>query len=144
MNSNTDDLNNLLARLRAYCAHIAPGEVPQDFRITFLSGRKLQHPIPPAPITGPPARKAAYSHSSDFRAVHWFGADYTFTPTQAAVVRTLWEAWEDGVPELGIATILEAAGSESDRLPPLFHGHAAWGSMIVKGDGKGTYRLDSQ
>jgi len=143
MSSNTDDLQDLLSRLRAYCAHVAPGEVPQDFRITFLSGRKLQHPVPPAPVTGPPARKAAYSHSSDFRAVHWFGVDYSFAPTQAAVVRALWEAWEDGTQELGVATLLESAGSTCDRLPPLFQGHPAWGVMIVRGEGKGTYRLES-
>lgn len=141
---HADDLQHLLARVRAYCAHVAPGEVPYDVRITFLSGRKLQHPITQPPVAaGPPPRKAAYTHSTDFRSVHWFGADYSFTPTQAAVVRTLWEAWEDGVPELGIATILEAAGSESGRLPPLFQGHPAWGVMIVRGEGKGTYRLES-
>jgi len=141
---HADDLQHLLARVRAYCAHVAPGEVPHDIRITFLSGRKLQHPITQPLAAGPPPRKASYTHSIDFRAVYWFGVDYSFAPTQAAVVRALWEAWEDGTAELGAATILEAAGSTCDRLPPLFQGHPAWGVMIVRGEGKGTYRLDAQ
>lgn len=136
-----DDLHDLLARLASYCARVCPDEVPSDLRITFKSGRKLQHPFPPRgqQASRPQAR---YSHSADFRSVHWFGVDYTFSPTQAAVVRQLWEAWEDGTPELGAATLLEAAGSVCDRLPPLFQGNPAWGVMLVKGEGKGTYRLE--
>jgi hypothetical protein len=79
-------------------------------------------------------------HSMDFRAVHWFGADYTFTATQAAAVRILWKAWEDGVPAVGQSAILEDAGSEQGRLRDVFRHSPAWGSMIVS-DTKGAYRL---
>jgi hypothetical protein len=134
-------LQDLLDRVRAYCASVSPGSVPLSLRITLSDGQKIQHPIPPASAAQqgrqlPPAR-----HSSDFRSVHWYGTDYSFSPTQAACVRVLWEAWEDGIPDVGQAAILEAAGSETERLRSLFVSHAAWGVLIVVGAGKGTYRL---
>jgi hypothetical protein len=98
---------------------------------------------PPATPPPPPAIAApggSPRHSADFRSVHWFGADYTFTPTQAAVVRQLWEAWEDGTPGVGQETLLAGAGSEGSRLRDLFRGHAAMGSMIVA-LGKGLFAL---
>jgi hypothetical protein len=84
-----------------------------------------------------------FRHSEDFRSVYWFGSDHTFTPTQAACVRVLWQAWENGTPEIGQATILEhpAVDSESSRLSDLFKGHPAWKTMIVTGTTAGTYRL---
>ncbi len=86
----------------------------------------------------PPAR-----HSKDFRSVYWYGDDYTFSPAQAACVNVLWEAWENGTPELGQATILEhpEVEAESKRLVDLFKGHPAWGKMIVKGKTAGAFRL---
>jgi hypothetical protein len=33
-------------------------------------------------------------HGPDFRSVHWFGQDFSFTAKQAACVRILWAAWE--------------------------------------------------
>jgi hypothetical protein len=82
-------------------------------------------------------------HSKDFRSVHWYGCDYSFSPTQAACVKVLWEAWENGTPELGQATILEhpEVEAESERLIDVFKGHPAWGKMIVKGRTAGAYRL---
>jgi hypothetical protein len=82
-------------------------------------------------------------HSSDFRHVHWFGTDHTFTATQAACVKILWNEWENGTPEIGQATILEhpEVESESKRLVDVFKGHPAWGTMIVKGATSGAHRL---
>jgi hypothetical protein len=91
-------------------------------------------PPPPAAPTGFPR------HCPDYRFVHWFGTDYTFTPTQAAVVRQLWEAWEDGTPGMGQETLLEGAKSEGSRLRDLFRGHPAWGTMIAA-LGKGLFAL---
>jgi hypothetical protein len=55
----------------------------------------------------------------------------------------LWEAWENGTPELGQETILEhpEVEAESKRLVDVFKGHPAWGKMIVTGHTAGTYRL---
>lgn len=97
-------------------------------------------PLPSAPPPPPAAVPGFPRHSADFRSVHWFGADYTFTPTQAAVIRQLWEAWEDGTPGVGQETLLAGAGSEGSRLRDLFRGHAAMGSMVVA-LGKGLFAL---
>jgi hypothetical protein len=95
---------------------------------------------PPTPGPAPAAPTGFPRHSADFRSVHWFGADYTFTPTQAAVVRQLWEAWEDGTPGLGQETLLEGAGSTGDRLRDVFRGSPAWGTLVVP-LGKGLFAL---
>lgn len=80
-------------------------------------------------------------HSVDFASVIWFGTSYAFTGSQARVVALLWRAWLDGVPNLRQETLLDAAGSVSGRLANLFKGHPAWGTMIVPGAAKGTFRL---
>jgi hypothetical protein len=98
-------------------------------------------PAAPPPTPGPsPAPTGFPRHCKDFRFVHWFGTDYTFTPTQAAVVRQLWEAWEDGTPGLGQETLLEGAGSTGDRLRDVFRGSPAWGTLVVP-LGKGLFAL---
>jgi hypothetical protein len=73
------------------------------------------------------------SHSPDFRSVHWYGTKYVFTPTQAACIRVLWEAWERRELTVGQDAILEAAGSAGARLRDVFEKakHPAWGAMIV-------------
>jgi hypothetical protein len=97
----------------------------------------------PPPTPGPtPAPTGFPRHCKDFRSVHWFGADYTFTPTQAAVIRQLWEAWEDGTGGVGQETLLESAGSTGGRLRDVFRGHPAWGTMVVA-LGKGLFALAS-
>ncbi len=89
--------------------------------------------------TSEPQRGA--KHSPDFRSVNWFGALYEFTPQQAACVKMLWEAWKNGTPTVGDATVLETAGSDAERLPLVFRDHLALGTMIIDGQTKGTHRL---
>ncbi len=79
-------------------------------------------------------------HGPDFRSVNWFGTVYTFTPTQAAIVQVLWQAWEGGTPDVGGEHLLERSGSDHDRVDALFRSHPAWGAMIVS-QVKGSYRL---
>jgi len=79
-------------------------------------------------------------HSADFSTVCWLGAAYTFSPAQRAVVRQLWQAWEDGTPGLGQEALLEGADSQAGRLRDLFRDHPAWGILIVPA-GKGIFRL---
>ncbi len=89
-----------------------------------------------------PLKNLAY-HSVDFRSVCWFGSKYTFTGTQAACVRVLWQAWaKKGAPTMSQATILDAAGSTGARLRDAFNKgkHPAWNTMIVK-SGKDAFRL---
>lgn len=107
----------------------------------------ISHPISrlsqPTPPSAAKSKKAAVKHSPDFRSVVWFGEPYTFTPTQAAIVEKLWEAWEDDCPGVGQVALLEAVGSDSNRLRDVFKDHPAWGTMIVSG-AKGMYRLEGE
>lgn len=138
-------LPEVLALLRVTLEQNFPGFVPGDMTVRSLDGcRKLQLPLPSGgvpPATRQPGSQAPARHSSDFRSVHWFGTDCTFTGTQAAVVRLLWEAWEDGTPEVSQATLLEAADSSTERLRDLFRDSLAWGTMIVPGAHRGTFQL---
>jgi hypothetical protein len=84
------------------------------------------------------------THSPDFHSVNWFGTRYEFTGQQAACVRVLWEAWKKGCPAVGGQAVLEAAGSDAERLPLVFRDHSAWGTMIVPGERKGNYQLKAQ
>ena len=86
-------------------------------------------------------RLAPQRHSIDFACVHWEGTHYSFTATQARIVRVLWGAWEERVPEVRQETLLESVGSESRNVADLFKGHLAWGTLIVAGDSKGSFRL---
>jgi hypothetical protein len=93
----------------------------------------------------PPAR-----HSSDFRSVHWFGTDFTFSPTQAACVKVLWREWDNGTPEIGQDTVLSEVEAAGKRLIDVFRDrnsesgyHTAWGKMIVPASTRGSFRLSS-
>ena len=99
-----------------------------------LEGKTANAGTPPLP----PAR-----HSVDFRSVEWFGTQYSFTVNQAPVVRTLWESWENGTPDVGDETLLSAVDPEAPpaRLSTLFRDNPAWGTMIDRGGSKGTHRL---
>jgi hypothetical protein len=95
-------------------------------------------------LTTPAKRQRSTEHSDDFRSVKWYSVPYSFTALQAACVRVLWENDERGTPEVGEQTILEAAESQQNRLDHVFDKgkHAAWGTMIVPGKTKGSFRLN--
>jgi len=86
-------------------------------------------------------QKLTARHSPDFRSVHWFGTDHSFTATQAAIIKHLWEAWENGTPDIGQAALLEQVGSESNRLVDVFKGHKTYKQLIGPGKTKGSYQL---
>ena len=103
-------------------------------------------PLPATPAT-PTLAAGEGRHSPDFRSVYWFGTTYgPFTPLQAAVVRILWEAWENQTPDVSSDYLLERAGSDTENrsLSMLFtgskQGRKAWGTLIAA-SGKGIYRL---
>jgi hypothetical protein len=93
-----------------------------------------QQPLPPA------------RHSLDFCSVHWYGTDYTFSLSQASIVKILWEAWDNGTPAVHQQTLLDRVGSSmadnsKPRLRDLFRDHPAWTTMIRPGSAKGTFCL---
>lgn len=54
-------------------------------------------------------------HSPDFACVIWYGRFYEFNERQAAIIRILWPAWEQGLPvRFQQAVLAEAADTESN------------------------------
>ena len=85
-------------------------------------------------------------HGAGFRAVVWDGETYHFSVSQAAVVEYLWEQMDNGTHEVSQGTILDKVGStmaenKHPRLRDLFKRNPAWGTMIVDGKSKGSFRL---
>jgi hypothetical protein len=118
-------------------------EPPRTIAQALETALSALAPLPPPRVEQPEEPKPAARHSTDFRSVHWFGTNFSFTPTQAACVNILWREWENGTPEVGEDTILldNQVDAESKRLLDIFRGHPAWGAMIVRGATKGAYRL---
>src|SRR5262245_50561310 len=100
----------------------------------------------PSPLPAPEHPVGRIAFGPDHRSWRWGDVEFSFTPTQAAAVAILWEARNNGTPEVGETTVLEHAGSamtgRRDRLRDLFTSggklHPAWGTMIVPGRSKGT------
>lgn len=98
-------------------------------------------------------------HSEDFTTVDWYGEKHVFTPRQSECIKRLWAAWEKGTHDLSELHILyghQTTYAEEDcsrkrrtRLRDIFRVtrnkkrkiHAAWGTMIIKGERQGTFRL---
>lgn len=80
-------------------------------------------------------------HSCDFSTVVWYGTTYQFNATQAAVVALLWEQWKNGTPTVRQERLIDAAGTSPSRLSFVFREHPAWGTLIIPGPVKGTFRL---
>jgi hypothetical protein len=137
-----DMLDKALARLQFGSDAVAtePVKLPMDSAI--LSSKRREHSDAGGKRQATSASThLSARHSLDFRSVRWHGKDYTFTPTQAAIVTELWAAWEQGTPDIGDPTLLRKADCAGDRLRDVFKNHPAWGTMIVEGQTKGTRRL---
>jgi hypothetical protein len=98
-----------------------------------------ENPVPPKAAT--PVRPKA---SPGFSTVDWYGTKYTFTPKERKIVEVLWDAAEQGMPELSLAEILEEARFKKDEtLREIFKGNLAWQTMIKSVTGrKGVYALN--
>ena len=143
-----EKIEDVLSRLTRF-VHEFYHDYPEVLSIKTRSGRKIflsfpvDRPIvnegPPQPAP-PPIR-----HSEDYRSVTWYGEQYQFTTKQAMIVQRLWEAMLDESPDMSGASLIEAAESDCNQLRDLFRTggktHEAWGTMIVAGAKKGTYRL---
>jgi hypothetical protein len=129
-------------------AAVSPEYLRDDVEVRVRAGRHtifkaMIHPSQLAgggagPANGP--RRPPFTHSPDYRAVSWGEERFTFSPTQAGVVRQLWEAWERGEPGAGQEALLEGADSDARRLRDLFRHHLAWGRLIVPA-GQGVFTL---
>jgi hypothetical protein len=133
-----------LIRRCSFAVEAAETLTLEDAMDRLESAVEQKKSAPPDPEAVKPLSPAR--HSPDFRSVHWYGTDYTFNEAQAAIVAVLWEAWENGTPDVGHRTLLDKAKVAYDRLPDVFkvkgESHPAWGTMIQSNIGsKGVARL---
>jgi hypothetical protein len=111
-----------------------------------INGRKVSvtYDVPLInPPAGPPPRpaKGVATHADDFSWVNWFGVVFEFSGPQCPAVAYLWKATAEGQPA-DQERILDAADAGHQRLRSLFHGHPAWGTMIVQDVNEpGCYKL---
>ena len=129
----------LFDAIRAYVAGLyGPSRRAKRVYLVLDDDERLSLPVP---VPWQTEQTPGPRHSSDFRSVNWYGQRYTFSAGQAAVVRLLWEAWQNDTPEVGQETLLDGAGSEGSKIADLFRDHPAWGQFVVPGGSRGTYRL---
>lgn len=88
----------------------------------------------------PPAPKD-FNHSEDYRSVAFHGGTYTLTSRQAQVVQLLHEAQQRG-QALSQDYILEKLETPASRLRDTFKESGLWGTLIVRGEKRGMYRLN--
>ena len=97
--------------------------------------------------------RGSFAHSPGFHSVKWRSCDgevftFSFTQMQATAVRCLFQAVENGTPELTQMDVLSACESSQEgkraRLNEVFEKgkHPAWRRLIIPGSRRGTYRLN--
>jgi hypothetical protein len=94
-------------------------------------------------LTNPKPDPNRISYGLDCRCVNWYGTVYNFAPIPAACVKVLIDHYKHGIPDVGEQAILENVESSQKRLASVFHNgeHPAWGTMIIPGSTKGTFRI---
>jgi hypothetical protein len=149
-----DDMDLVFEATRAFVRRRYPTRALVQVDLRLDNGALVRLPVPDAlcaelrkrlggggPERGPrPGGEHTATHSPDFRSVHWFGADYALTEKQAKVVETLWQAREEGNPDVAQDVLLRACGSDGVRLVDLFRRSPAWGALIIS-PRAGLYRL---
>jgi hypothetical protein len=129
--------------LQRFClaVHRQFGSWPRGMRIDCWDVKIIPTiPAPPPPAEGP----AEITCSEDgYRLRHPRLGTFAFRGKQAAVVRRLADALEDGSFDVDESDLLSAADSSSDRLVDVFKNRkdGAYGKVIVRGDTQGTFRL---
>ncbi|MCC6238130.1 MAG: hypothetical protein IT299_11240, partial [Dehalococcoidia bacterium] len=116
----------LLARLTAGGFGAEPS-IEQVIRATPTAG--FVEPVP------------GFRHSADFRSAQWNGQSFSLTPQQAQVVEMLLDAWLNGTPDLGQGYLLDRIGTTANELRFTFRDSPAWGTLVVGGGTRGSFRL---
>ncbi len=91
----------------------------------------------------PSSEPAQFTHSPDYRSVRHQDRRFDLTATQAHVVRILHEAAALGTPDVGWEYIhVTVELGKRTRMRDLFKNLDGWGTLIVTGGTKGTWRLN--
>jgi hypothetical protein len=85
---------------------------------------------------------SGFRYSADFRSCQHRGARYSLPTLPAAAVGLLYEARVNGTPDLSDEWVLERIGSKQQSLRSVFEDTAAWGSLVIEGESRGTHRLN--
>jgi hypothetical protein len=83
-----------------------------------------------------------FRHSPDFRSVNLDSQEYSLTGRQAQAVEFLYEMHKNRTPEVSQSLILERLESKYADLRYVFKNNSAWGTLVVPGRTKGTFRLN--
>jgi hypothetical protein len=127
----------------------------EDGRIML---RRIAGRPTPLPTETPVAGGGPAFRFMDERTIEWRGKTYRLNLNQSIIIKTLYKAYEDGLPEVyykklqkavykkrgEIRGSFEVRGFFKSRNRELFHHRELVQSdcLIVKGEGKGTYRLN--
>ena len=82
-------------------------------------------------------------HSPCYTSVRWNDEEFHFSGMQASVVRLLHENYQRGVGEMSEHALLAEIESKSGRLRDLFRRSGAWETLIVRGERRGSFRLNT-
>lgn len=88
------------------------------------------------------AESGTFVHSPCYTSVRWNGEEFHFSPNQASVIRLLHESYQQGVGEMSQHLLLTEIESKSRRLRDVLRRSGAWGTLVVHGERKGTFRLN--
>jgi hypothetical protein len=91
---------------------------------------------------GPEQPHPRFRHSPDFRSVNLDGQEYSLTGRQAQAVEFLHEMHHNRTPEVSQSLILERLESKYADLRYVFKNSPAWGTLVVPGRTKGSFRLN--
>ena len=120
---------------------LIPTITPQGLlEVEKIAQEAPQPDSPPSSETS--SESPEFGHSADYRRVDWQGKKFRFSLMQSRVVRLLHEEFKEGRDELGAAVLLEGSDSLGKYLRDIFRRHCAWGTLIIKGEGKGTHKLN--
>ena len=120
---------------------LIPNITPEGLLEVEKMAQTAPQPDPP-PISEPSPEPQEFEHSVDYRRVDWQGKKFRFSPMQSRVVRLLHEEFKEGRDELGAAVLLDGSDSTGEYVRDIFRRHCAWGTLIIKGEGKGTHKLN--
>ena len=95
-----------------------------------------------AMVAGQRDQDPGFDHSDDFRSVKAIGREFSLTPRQAEVVKILYRAHRNRASEVGWPDIRGQLDSYPERMRDIFKRSDAWGTLVVPGRTKGSYRLD--